>query len=740
MSRRFLLCLLGVAFAAEHALVASHAQVAFKVREGASEVRGEPVIIRFGACGGPADVLAEHRLTLPGELLVPSGEANCISIASELFWSEVPSIRSEERDGGVVEIFVWPRATFRASFVGDDVNHLDAASLRFFHPRLPRSEEELGIPEPGVDCDVTKGVLACDGPGGQWDLLLKAEGYAPVFFWGFQVDDKGVVDLGEIRLVKGATVVGHVRQGEGVEFASFAKPIQATLIPRFDHSASLTTAEHLADVRKRALVTNVGTNGAFQFTGVPLGAYDLVIESPGLSRTDLKLLIAGSRLYDLSDVELHRSVAQYTIRIVPALDPHGLPWTVWLRGENDPQASLESLSTEATQGVALFEDLSTGKYLASIVDSQRSLWGHRPLDVRPDSETEALIALSPPVAIVGTVVLGDDPLPAEVRFTMREKNTLRVMLEADEAGRFVGALPKEGKWQVSIEEELRMWRLPEPIEVAAGDQSRFTLEIKLPSSVVVGRVINPFAGDHRSDIEVRQDDGKALFAAKSDADGHFELRGLEAGEYSISARAENSSSVSERISVEEDQIASPITLVLKPLRELRGAVKTASGEPVLDAIVLTAGGRRASAHTDVDGTFNVNVDDAGRAMLVTAPGLPVRITKIPENGISDINLFLGDVGGALELALDEFLAIALANPADYSLTLEYEGAQVSHRDLFAVTNPVEHGTSLTIPNLEPGTYIACMVASSAQQCQTGQVVADGTTTVQFPEPGEEGGH
>jgi protocatechuate 3,4-dioxygenase beta subunit len=189
-------------------------------------------------------------------------------------------------------------------------------------------------------------------------------------------------------------------------------------------------------------------------------------------------------------------------------------------------------------------------------------------------------------------------------------------------GQFVLTDVAAGTWDVEVTAEgYQPARASGVIVEEGGATEGITIALQR-GALVSGRVLDAASGKPVVDAQVRarlqgESRGGARFPdtsdgrnATSDADGHFELKGLAPGSYSVSATHPDYSDAAQTIAVKE-QPATSVDLRLGKGGALAGVV-VAGGRPVAGASVGLAAPGEGLGRGGMGGGHNFTTDDAGR--------------------------------------------------------------------------------------------------------------------------------
>ena len=247
------------------------------------------------------------------------------------------------------------------------------------------------------------------------------------------------------------------------------------------------------------------------------------------------------------------------------------------------------------------------------------------------------------------------------------------------------------------------------------------IEIELPATAVEGEVVDENGARVAGAVlKVERLDPPETVNFTLD-DGSIFLTGLAAGEYEVYAVAlrQNRESVTYRLLVNDDGSSepSPLHIVAKLKRELRGRLLSPDGRPVAAGIQLlwsvgdTRGGYMITKATNAEGRFTFPVRDEQEkpCLFVQASGMASRILQVMDTSIEQ-QIVLSPTGGTLVLSADK-LSMGVRAPEGQTLKYLLKG-----NCIMPVGNFVYMGLGLsmisgksyvTTPLLEPGAYTLC---------------------------------
>lgn len=443
------------------------------------------------------------------------------------------------------------------------------------------------------------------GPEGTVDLRIAAEGWIPIYIWGFASSMKSA-DLGDLKFRMGSSLSGFVWDSVTDLPADGAAVTmkEAGLVPGAAPEDRATLLTHTAKTNDR---------GFFQISGVPSGVYRL--EVTAASRA-LRTFEPVEILEDSETVLTGKVVLSPLLRAEVHLEPltgaHGEPWSVRFRPQRHGLGDdWEKTAVSDDLGVAVFSDLVPQTYTLEVYDSAGD---SRYLMTEVKIEEDSVLFYEVPVLeLFGTVTLNEEPLEAtiEIATGSNDQSTFR---SEPESGEFSGVIrkPEHDLLLVKVRsEEPRFSRrlvVPDP-DIEDG---RMVVEINLVGIDVPGFVVDtkglPVAG-----ARVDAWSGQSVLAdVETDFRGEFTLQALGAGHYELQARSESKGdSELAPLDLRKGASPSPQRLVLVSRKALAGALRSANGEPLAGAqVTVMTVGLRPTTETDttgVEGKFRLRV-------------------------------------------------------------------------------------------------------------------------------------
>lgn len=606
--------------------------------------------------------------------------------------------------------------------------------------RVQRSRAAGGRPFPPTtqSCPVdSHGGWVCAAPAGRLDLRLRVKGYVSEYRWGARMDAGKILDLGELVLRPGASVVGWVRTADRSPLQPGAR---ASLTP--STAGSQLDAE-VAGVDRRTESTEIDRRGFFHFEGVAPGSYELRVEQEGFAPTERSpVTVLEGRETSLPEPLVLDRPVRFEVALVPPVDPYGRPWRLGL----DPRDAGTGSPPEpaGTDGLWARAGLAPGSYRLTVESGQgryEYTWWSEEVSIEAGMPIYELRL--PVVEVVGTVRLGSEPVEAVVRFGGRF-GARRLDFDSDTEGRFGGYLPEEGEWRVSVYSKETGWRNlpPIPVELPSGERLA-EVDIRIPDLTLRGEVVdaegqpvaNATVWAHPLDFDRSRE--RDTDRTATDEEGEFQLRGLEAGPWLVSAQSVSPEGTSAGVAVElgEGPTPEPVRLTLERWVHVEARLVSASG-PVAGArvgVTPRVPGEylvfaRPTSISDADGRvrFTYPRRSAGVDLSILPPGFAAQARFLPSPLPETITVQVSQEGGTLILDLESFSpdlpegslppALLLHDDARLSLASARTWARLQRAD-------APSDGKLRIPRMAPGSYTLCVSTGTGDE---GRHCAQGT--------------
>jgi hypothetical protein len=696
-------------------------------------IRATPLGGRGTTLGTPVD----SGVQVPGEVSLTLA-ANTVwrfEVMSNTFWA-APVTSYVTAAGATVTLRLWRAGELSGRLVPSNHEPLpEQIRVRF---RAAAKQEKLHRPfpvdEPNADpqgeqeCQVKVGTFHCRVPATSLDLRLRCRGYVSFYRWNQLVRTDGPLDLGQLRLVPGASVVGQVMTPEGPPDVAKCRVRLMPFMPGL--AASIQEAKRWAS---RTLETTIDRDGFFSFEGLGPGVFSVEATQPGFAPASSGRFTVYERMEsDLRrPIVLERPIALH-LTISPAVSASGKEWGVVV-GRREPGLNVTDTVFEGhadENGECVIHDLAPGDITIDVYQAPGSRLVHQDYQLAPgNNELLLKVAL---VRVVGRVFVGKEPLSAEIWFG-RRTGAIKVRMQSDSNGDFVGPLPRDGTWPVQVtSQEQSIDHVFKSVEVKADrDTHEASVELHVPSASLEGVVVdeddNGVAAAH---VDLEDVSGGTLANATTKDGGRFSFRGVSSGPYFVAAADIDATGTREssRLSVVVPAEGNPpsVRLVLRRKRVLEGVVR-GDGEPIPGARVTFYGDWRSAAPsfgevamTDSLGAFKIAVGRDCREFLVyvMAPGFSFRAFDLSAELQGPVTLNVSGVGGDVSLSFpsdaDDF------DPAKAKWLLWQDGLPLLPPDLrtwSVAFGPQGSWTNVgkLLPRLGIGNYLACVVADQTQQ-------------------------
>jgi hypothetical protein len=570
-----------------------------------------------------------------------------------------------------------------------------------------------------IDCAREDALRTCSVPATSLDVRLGADGFVPHYVWGRDVAPRARVDLGAIRLMRGASVSGRVTVPQKQPKLD---DVTVQLVP-----GGLVAFD--GDPRRMALLTQTtkaSRRGFFQFAGVSEGTYKVVARANGWSPAaegDVRV-IAGAEVALPKPLALS-ALARLDVVVDPVADPNGKPWRLELTPYPPTFPPAPALaSTVSPAGEWSRQQLEAGIYNLTVNDSTGSML-HRQI-VEVSEGMPPLRVTIESFRIRGRVVFRGEPLQCGIWLTQPTNGNGSIRLRSDKDGRFETVLPEEGLWRIQLALTKGYAYLPDIDIRRRSDGAPTDVEIVLPSGRVRGKTVDEAGEPAASSVRILRDGGAYLATIRAE-DGTFDLLGVPPIDVMIHARElaldRDSGLVPHHVTEEAEE---PITIVLSKRKKAKAWLSTPDGRPIAGALVryLSAG----SMKEDVTGpsgelTFPLPQNEVAVPMVILPPGLPRKMTT----------LAIGTE--ATEIVISPIAARLVLNHTPKSFWIAHENVIFSGSSLFEPSyglRPREATSAGFLLEVEPGAYAIC-ASRAREQCKTFLLQAGSTTTIDMTE-------
>lgn len=521
----------------------------------------------------------------------------------------------------------------------------------------PLSGGGVVLPPTLIHCAVAALQFRCAVPAMAIDLRVSLADLAPRYLWGVDVGTGMTADLGDLRFERGGSIAGSVQfGGKGPPLSDVVVEIVPTLPPPASESAAAEAAD-VKRLSRRAAKVRPNARGFFQFAPLEPGQYTVTARHDKWSDARVAAVaVEAGRETELERVLVIEPLSRVEVLLLPPLDPYGQPWSVSLR-QLTPLAMTSIPVSEGPATMAgswMVEGVHSGVHMVTVKDHRGNPFERSTVDVSP--RMGPIQVTVDALAVHGTVRIGNDPIAA--RLEMRNGRTAMVVLQADAEGRFAGALPTDGKWEIQIEAR-RNLRVTKNVEVRRRDDGPTEIDLTLADTRVTGVVLDESGKPVRATVRVHGNQTQIIASGASADDGRFEFVALDEGEVRLSARSMRggveSSPVPARVT---EDVTTDVTLVVRPQIIVKGGLVTPSGRPVAGAFV-----RWMIPHRDAwletvsgpSGEFRIALpDDAGVLdLVILPPALPVKLVGIPiqKEMERNVEVVVGGPSGVLEIEM-----------------------------------------------------------------------------------------
>ena len=423
--------------------------------------------------------------------------------------------------------------------------------------------------------------------------------------------------------------------------------------------------------------------------------------------------------------------------LAPPLDAKGRPWVVEVVAEGGPEKEPPLVAAPAARdGRWLHARVPAGTAVRLRVRTEDGdTWWTSPEPFDPaEAPREGAIELRV-VPVRGVARVGKQPLAGLATFT--DGGGAKVGLAVDADGRFEGALPADGKWQVRAK------------SVRARFEKEMEVEVPRPETTRAGRSLPSFVDVHFPDLAIRgevvDEEGRPVegFTLWIGLDGlvnsipwdyagsSFRYDRVSLGTtYAFSVTVPPSFlsvpkrwSASYQIEVPPDDDPEYVRVVVRKWRPFHGHVVSTAGRPVrtahgylatvpgngLDRGWITPRGPRAPFEG------RVPVEAKYTCVVLTPRDLAIQVSKHETEG-DDHEIVVRPDGGRLELTTPvDPLRVA---------TLFHEGCAVRLRTLEKTKGATswrgDEGLEVSLPHVEPGPWSLCLLSPGEYEAYDGE--------------------
>lgn len=727
-------------------------RVLVEVVEADSEVALSPVALELSARNlATAETVRPLATTTlkPGTWLVSVNESG--------YWApEVPVVVHGDTS---LRIRVWRTRSVRFSITSSGLAKPPAGLGPILEFRGSsehgQSNTSAAIPPSRAPCVSRAGALVCDLPRAVLDLKLWAPGHASAYWWGLRVGDLGDAAL-PAALHPGSSVYGFVT---GLPPAG-----KRRTAPTVELRGAL--GEELRSPPTEKWSKRAAQNGFFQLVRVPPGEYTLVViqgpfqVSQAVSVPNDSEVFAGR--WTLGPPLTLR------LELSPPVTPDERPWSVELlqmreQDTNTLQATLRDTPSASETGLWEMTGLAPGRYVAVVVDpSSSARVAKADVELRESETIRLQIRL---VKVRGSLRLGQDPVVgARVAFGGAQ-GIVSTAMDTDDDGLFEGYIAQERpmqRWPVSVScERPRLERRLEDVEVVAADglaQVDIALPLSLLRGVVRGPTGDPYLGAARVAVRPLSGAGRSegvVVLTMPPGRGEFQLEGLPAGHYAVSASAggEGLRSAETKALLDKETSSATVRLFLRPATDLVTTVLDSAGEPIVGARVKvmplqTLGAGSSWQTTGRDGAVVSALPPGTAAVTVSAAavGYSFELQSHTVGEHANLPITLHRIGGTLVL---DGLPTQTRRGQPFSAVFRDGGVEWigGLREWAMAAGAAGAGSGrLTVPSMAVGKYAVCVLDDPAlallvlsgepaalSRCATGALAAGETLELRIPQ-------
>lgn len=602
-------------------------------------------------------------------------------------------------------LHVWRTGTLQGLVKLPDPQPATPIAVRVVVSSRPEPRTQPEVPRgTSFDCATEKtGQWTCAVPATLLDVAIRVDGYAAHHKWDVKVPVAGVVDLGIVKLQRGASVVAWLSS----DFAKqVAVPVRASL--RRDAAAGLS-----ATAIRLALPVAEGTfskKGVVQLAPIAPGTYILEIQAKGYATEHIPV-----QLYEGKETTPRRSfdllpAQKIRLHVQPPVGPGGIWWRVelWRRVEFGSGSQSAGAGIASPEGIFEATDQVEGPVRVFLRDAKQNTLANK--EIRIIAGTDDYTVSLDVASISGNVTIGDSPLPSAHLLFGGSGGAEKIRTTTDRDGHFAASLPKRGKWTVDVDAPQDGVAATTEVTIDKDDQ----VDIKLPSTEVSGWVRDA-NGKRLPGARVMLGSAGGLMTRVSESDGSFRFRGTSSGLANLRAHDPRTHDYCKPvdITVPEDGTLANIELTLDSVRPVKVLVRS-NGDAVVGASAhsfpfLGASWEQQEATTDLDGSFTFNLPASATDAIVTvaAPGRQLESFRVPIDQ-DLITLELASRGGTLQLQW---------KPGDGPASFTFNDHFLLASDVFLWARSqgarVGNGTR-EIPNVAPGKYRYCFASHCAE--------------------------
>lgn len=342
-----------------------------------------------------------------------------------------------------------------------------------------------------------------------------------------------------------------------------------------------------------------------------------------------------------------------SVRVSPALDPHGGAWRVQLLEESgDGRVPVDEGPLRADGTWETGAARRGGRYRVRIATAEGVGWWADETPFEWDGSAEPREVRPGSSAFRATIVLGKKRLSARATFTDRD-GLVAVPFRARTDGTFEGLLPRDGWWSVAVACDRPHLKTTFDVKVdpVFRDGTPPDVEIRVVSKVIQGEIVDfknvrvPVASLSVSGFQEPMKVEGGWFTWERVVDGWMSVFASRTGATGWE--------VSPRRSVRvEGGWVDPgfVALEIRPTYVLRGRAVLPSGDPAPATRVRLLGSFYENRVVPLDGRFQMTIRGGGEVacLLVVDPSKAVRLVPVPASE-SEQDVPVAEAPGTLAL-------------------------------------------------------------------------------------------
>jgi hypothetical protein len=562
-------------------------------------------------------------------------------------------------------------------------------------PELPRGTS--------FDCSSDNtGRWKCAIPATLLDVAIRVDGYAPYHKWDVKMPVDGVIDLGPVKLQKGASLLVWLD-------TDFAKLVRVPVHAILRHEAAAGTSATAIRLGVPVAEEIFTKKGVAQLSPLAPGRYILETQAKGYAPARIPV-----QLYEGKETTPRRSIDMQPaltvrLRLEPPVGPGGFWWRVelWRRTDSGSGSQDAGNGIASPEGIFTATDQVEGPLRVYLKDTKRNILANREILITPNT-AEYTIRLDVS-SISGKVTIGDSPLASAKLLFGGSGGAEKVSAVTDADGNFTVTLPKRGKWIVDVDAPREAVATTTEVLIEKDE-----VNIKLPLTEVSGWVRDA-DGKRLPGVPVMLSSSDRPLRRITEADGVFRFRSIPPGTARLRATDPRTHDYSKdlEVSIPENGEVNNVELTLENVRQIKGAVHS-NGEVVVGALVhgyavLAGTARQEQATTDLAGGFALDVPNSvtDATVVVASPGRTLESFSVSTNQ-DPISLELAGRGGTLKLQW---------TPGAIPLQFTFNDHFLPSSDVFVWARSqrakVDDGKA-EIPNVAPGKYRFCSTAHCAE--------------------------